>query len=508
MTIGRFRLNKEWKQMEGRKPDELMEVPGSLGITKGGTRQVEVSGRDGYVYVRIRDQLSEVVQVYNDQVSPVYDLPVIITRNRTDMNRWRIKGKDLGRYGNWGSTAYLPNHAGQHSFDPDAPGADLVWIYSRQFMPLAPTPSGSSGAMSLIVKDFTYEDDSVWHYFPDTTTSSFVSYKPAGSNAAMVLLYLKDTDVLGYLKGSEFAIVTGSANLVPHIPTSPADCLFPIAGIYLVSGTSHLDWDNIYDARAFYRSATTGSSGSGTDEKVKVSSNDTTAGYLQTKLVAGVGITLTEVDDGGNETLQVASSTYTGTSTFNDIFPVTVPPASGYTWYNEGDATVTYGTRKLTLFDPGHTDGDWHILGQSLPTGTVYKRTVGIFPNMIESTLGLGGIGIVIRDTTGSKFINLVLNPLSGGYSLYLEISVKSYSDVSTVVDHYDEIISYFPTPIYLQIENDGVNVYYRYSNDGTNFRTLYQHVIDTFVSPNQFGYSIRAIEYDVWSTIISYLEG
>jgi hypothetical protein len=42
-------------------------------------------------------------------------------------------------------------------------------------------------------------------------------------------------------------------------------------------------------------------------EKAKVSSNDTTAGYLNGKLVAGDNITLTEVGDGGNETLSIAA---------------------------------------------------------------------------------------------------------------------------------------------------------------------------------------------------------
>jgi len=41
------------------------------------------------------------------------------------------------------------------------------------------------------------------------------------------------------------------------------------------------------------------------DEKVKVSSNDTTAGYLNGKLVAGDGISLIENNDGGDETLTI-----------------------------------------------------------------------------------------------------------------------------------------------------------------------------------------------------------
>ena len=43
-----------------------------------------------------------------------------------------------------------------------------------------------------------------------------------------------------------------------------------------------------------------------TDTKAKVSANDTTAGYLNGKLAAGTGITLTEGNDAGDETLTVA----------------------------------------------------------------------------------------------------------------------------------------------------------------------------------------------------------
>ena len=43
------------------------------------------------------------------------------------------------------------------------------------------------------------------------------------------------------------------------------------------------------------------------DAIVKVSSNDTTPGYLNGKLLAGMNITITEGSDGGNETLTIAT---------------------------------------------------------------------------------------------------------------------------------------------------------------------------------------------------------
>lgn len=45
-----------------------------------------------------------------------------------------------------------------------------------------------------------------------------------------------------------------------------------------------------------------------TDELVKVSANDTTAGYLNGKLVAGTGISLTENNNGGDETLTITNN--------------------------------------------------------------------------------------------------------------------------------------------------------------------------------------------------------
>jgi len=56
--------------------------------------------------------------------------------------------------------------------------------------------------------------------------------------------------------------------------------------------------------------------GTDTDEKAKVSANDTTAGYLNGKLTAGTGITLTEGSDGGNETLAIAATAVTFTTDF------------------------------------------------------------------------------------------------------------------------------------------------------------------------------------------------
>jgi len=59
-------------------------------------------------------------------------------------------------------------------------------------------------------------------------------------------------------------------------------------------------------------------SGGSTDELVKVSANDTTPNFLLSKLVAGTNITITENNDGGNETITI-SGPGGGSSSFKDF---------------------------------------------------------------------------------------------------------------------------------------------------------------------------------------------
>lgn len=73
-----------------------------------------------------------------------------------------------------------------------------------------------------------------------------------------------------------------------------------------ITEAGHGDVQTAIDAAESRLTALEGASDS--DESAKVSANDTTAGYLNGKLVAGSGITLTENNDGSNETLTITAT--------------------------------------------------------------------------------------------------------------------------------------------------------------------------------------------------------
>lgn len=116
---------------------------------------------------------------------------------------------------------------------------------------------------------------------------------------------------------------SSSASAAATSAASAATSLDNFDDTYLGAKSSDPSVDNDGDAlqtgALYFNSSTNqikywdGSSWTGigvnTDIQVKVSANDTTAGYLNGKLVAGSGITLSETNDGSNETLSIGGAT-------------------------------------------------------------------------------------------------------------------------------------------------------------------------------------------------------
>jgi hypothetical protein len=158
-----------------------------------------------------------------------------------------------------------------------------------------------------------------------------------------------------------------------------------------------------------------------TDEKVKVSSNDTTAGYLNGKLVAGTGITLTENNNGGNETFTIAAT------------------GSGLSSFTSPNSTITVGG---TLTDPtvdiDLAHSNTYTTYQAVNDGTYYagladsaNSAAGYFYNSSgdSARLGYGNFGGYFSGVTDGVYATN-----SGGtYSAYL--SANSYSAAGYFAD-------------------------------------------------------------------------
>ena len=91
------KLKKALGQQKKQTEQVKQEVYGSLGIPLGGQRLVNVPNRQGYVYVKLRDNQNEVIQAFNNQVAASYDVPVVVVRTG---NKYTVKGVNTERYQN------------------------------------------------------------------------------------------------------------------------------------------------------------------------------------------------------------------------------------------------------------------------------------------------------------------------------------------------------------------------------------------------------------------------
>jgi hypothetical protein len=139
-----------------------------------------------------------------------------------------------------------------------------------------------------------------------------------------------------------------------------------------------------------------GQQSSPTDELVKVSNNDTTPGFLSEKLVAGSNITLTELNDGANETLEISATT--PPSTFLDL---TDTPAN-YTGA-AGQAVAVNGAGNALEFVSFPADSVTSVFGR---TGAVVAETgdydaIQIDYNPATSTLVATNVQAALDEVAG-----------------------------------------------------------------------------------------------------------
>lgn len=261
------KLENSVKDFDKKQAKDVPEIAGLLGLAIGGSKQVEVPNRNAYVYVRLRENQNEVIQAFNETVSPVYDMPVKVLRRG---NSYYVKGRDTNRYVDWGSSApYLPLHGNSHSFNPEAGGGgDLVFVYPRQFMPALCIPSGTDGGPNVIVTDYNLKTSGGWLHIGPTGTDNILQYKPLDNTAVMGLVYIDSVSGNPYFiinSGTTFAnTITGSAEIVPYLPTISNSAWIPDMAIRLASGTASIGWDNMYDVRQFLGGNAGGGGGSGT----------------------------------------------------------------------------------------------------------------------------------------------------------------------------------------------------------------------------------------------------
>lgn len=410
----KLRKAVQQQKKQTKKPEK--PITGILGIPINGQKRVEVPGRNGFVYVRLRNNENEVIQAFNNQVSPAYNLPVLVERQGT---RYIVTSVDTQRYNNnWDSySAFVPRHGGQHSFDVEnGGGGDIVWVYGRQFMPLLTIPSGSVGANNVLLTSYMLRNpDGSWKYVGNTGTQNLGIYNPTtGSQAVMGIVYLDTVSgnpgfVLN--SGTYFSnTITGTSQIVPYLPSITNPNWIPDSAIRLITGTSKITWDNIYDVRQHFSPLSTGTGGG-------TSSTGTSLNVQDEGSPLGTASTLNFVGENVNVSISgtVARVYVTGSVRGNIGFNVELP---GVYAHATGTQSVSHNTNTVMNVD-GIIRNDWNGWSASEPNKIRINETgfYMIGGNMMWSNDPGNGRRITSLFVTGSSILwkypsqNLLDNP-------------------------------------------------------------------------------------------------
>ena len=187
-------------------------------------------------------------------------------------------------------------------------------------------------------------------------------------------------------------------------------------------------------------------------------------------------------------------------SAWNAIGPIyqfTPPTNTGFSWVNQGTASVTLNTNGSLYFrTPGQNIGYIHRV-MSAPSAP-YTVTMGAIPLMIGTTgADQPGFGLTLRDSSTGKLVIYVTetNPSGGSWAS----GAFTYTNNTTFNSIYQKLLETpYPTGVsWFQIKDDNTNRHFNISTDGHNWETFFSISRTDWITPDQIGFLLQDFQTD-----------
>lgn len=308
---------------------------------------------------------------------------------------------------------------------PATTSARLSEAYARISYPTNPDsypPSGDSWQGYLkkfLIFDSTLVQDDVDDIFGEnidalTPVHNYLLNGGYGSQVEDTGSNPVDGIITGATWYTPISNITGSAMQQEDIYYVLPPSLPEVSGVLTVTlsdGGGLLSWET---------------SGAASDEKAKVSANDTTAGYLNGKLVAGTAITLTEGSDGGNETLTIAT---------------TAIAAGGVTFENlNANGDIGSGSAQVPAGD--HTHAALHTRAHAVDSSSDHSASAeGDKGKYVKANASTGAIEFVTLPVDPDEKTKVSANDTTPGY-LNGKLVAGEGIDLTEVDDAGNETLS------------------------------------------------------------------
>lgn len=194
---------------------------------------------------------------------------------------------------------------------------------------------------------------------------------------------------------------------------------------------------------------------------------------------------------------------------YGPAIPHKIPPAaSGLTWINQANATVTQRNDGFYLedFSSGRGSGDqFHCLVKSVPGSTPWSLTVGGIPNLYQFNAGymMWGPCICENGTTPKIMAWGLMSDNSA-----LKTAGIKYNSPTSYSGNYCRNEEKLLFPTFWRIRNDGTKYRFSRSYDGIFWNELYSENIGTFLTATRYGVYINPANWNLGFNVTHWVEG
>lgn len=177
---------------------------------------------------------------------------------------------------------------------------------------------------------------------------------------------------------------------------------------------------------------------------------------------------------------------------FGPVHSFTAPSDTGFSWINQGSATLTATNAALALAGPAGTGDNLRLRVKTAPAApyTITAAIVGV------AALSNGSYGLCFRQSSDGK-----LHCLLYGGSAVGPYSIKFTSPTAFSATYTNNAMTTFPMrmpPLFFRIADDNTNRVVSFSNDGIQFYAYHSIGRTDFLTADEVGFFVNARDANV----------
>lgn len=196
-------------------------------------------------------------------------------------------------------------------------------------------------------------------------------------------------------------------------------------------------------------------------------------------LIPGTNVTISNSDNAGTNSSDVTISSSGGGGSGVPWLNVTNPTLTTFAWRNQGGASINALSNSIYISIPAIAGANFR--GREVAAGAApFSIVAGLIPQIHNQNNN--SVGLYVTD--GTKLEILQITDYANSAGLVTTLAVNRYSSVTAYASTPQTVGQGVTiSPIFLKIRDDGTNLTFSWSPDGSNFIQIYSEARLAYLS-------------------------